>query len=156
MEDERPFLIPVKRRWTLLILPILAGLYFLFVMWLGATRTTVRGVSMDILVLSGLALFLLVAVVEIPFFLRRRAPKPEPEPVEREWQDEPPEPVATTTAWDDEKLATEETQQGLRVLEYSAPAKSRNRGAVYAKAYVPVTKEHVLRVETMAAEPHEL
>lgn len=154
MEDERPFLIPVKRRWTLLILPVLAGLYFLFVLWLGATRTTVRGVSMDLLVLSGLALFLLVAVVEVPFFLRRRAPKPEP-PAEREWQDEPPEPVAAPS-WDDEKLTTEESQQGLAVLEYSAPAKSRNRGAVYAKTYVPVTKEHVLRVETMAAEPHEL
>ena len=108
---------------------------------------------MDLLVLSGLAVFLLVAIVEIPFFLRRRPPKaPEPE---REWQDEPPEPPPTV-AWDDEKLATDESQQGLRVLEYSAPAKSRNRGAVYAKTYVPVTKEHVLRIETMAAEPREL
>lgn len=152
MEDERPFLIPVKRRWTLLILPVLAVLYFVFVVWLGATRTTVRGVSMDVLVLSGLALFLLVALVEVPFFLRRR---PKAEPPAREWQDEPPEPMPAT-AWDDERVATDESQQGLRVLEYSAPAKSRNRGAVYAKTYVPVTKEHVLRVETMAAEPREL
>lgn len=152
MEDERPFLIPVKRRWTLLILPILAFLYFAFVLWLGVTRTTVRGVSTDVLVLAGLALFLLVAIVEIPFFLRRR-PKAEPAP---DWQDEPAEPLAPPMLRDDEKLTTDETQQGLRVLEYSAPAKSRNRGAVYAKTYVPVTKEHVLRVETMAAEPHEL
>lgn len=154
MEDERPFLIPVQRRWTLLILPILALLYFAFVVWLGVTRTSVRGVSTDVLVLAGLALFLLVAVIEIPFFLRRR-PKAEPAPERPEWQDEPPEPAAAPLR-DDERLATDETQQGLRVLEYSAPAKSRNRGAVYAKTYVPVTKEHVLRVETMAAEPHEL
>ena len=153
MEDERPFLIPLQRRWTLLILPILALVYFAFVVWLGATRTTLRGVSTDVLVLAGLALFLLVAVVEVPFFLRRK-PKAAPPP-EREWQDEPPEPMAAPLQ-DDEKLTTDETQQGLRVLEYSAPAKSRNRGAVYAKTYVPVTKEHVLRVENMAAEPHEL
>ncbi|HWH08303.1 MAG TPA: hypothetical protein VNX21_03820 [Candidatus Thermoplasmatota archaeon] len=155
MEDERPFLIPVKRRWTLLILPVLALVYFAFVVWLGATRTTVRGVPMDYLVLGGLAFFLLVAVVELPFFLRRRPPKAAPPPERAEWQDEPPEPVAAP-ARDDERLTTDETQQGMRVLEYSAPAKSRNRGAVYAKTYVPVTKEHVLRVETLAAEPAEL
>lgn len=152
-DDDRPFLIPVRRRWTFLILPILALVYFAFVVWLGATRTTVRGVSMDVLVLAGLALFLLVAVVEIPFFLRRRVKAPEPE--REEWQAEPPEPVVPG-ALDDEKVSTDETQQGLRVLEYSSPAKSRNRGAVYAKTYVPVTKEHVLRVETLAAEPREL
>lgn len=155
MEDERPFLIPVQRRWTLLILPILALLYFAFVAWLGATRTTVEGVSMDVLVLAGLAFFLLVAVIEVPFFLRRK-PEAAPEPERDAWQDEPPEPLAAPTLRDDEKLTTDETQQGLRVLEYSAPAKSLNRGAVYAKTYVPVTKEHVLRVETLAAEQHEL
>lgn len=153
MEDERPFLIPVDRRWTLLILPVLAALYFLFILYLGITRSQVKGVSTDLLVLGGLAFFLVVVLLEIPFFLRKKA-KAAPPPA-REWQAEPPEPMARAAA-DDERLMTDETQQGMRVLEYSAPAKSRNRGAVYAKTYVPVTKEWVLRVEDLAAEPREL
>lgn len=54
-----------------------------------------------------------------------------------------------------EMQVREESWQGMRVLEYSAPAKSRNRGAAYVSAYVPVTKEDVLRVETLAAGPDE-
>jgi len=84
-------------------------------------------------------------------------PAPAPAP-QAEWQaaPAPTAPVMMGAPADDEKLVTGEMQQGLTVLEYSAPAKSRHRGAVYSKTYVPVTKEHVLRVETLAAEGADL
>jgi hypothetical protein len=155
--DEREFVIHVERRWKLWILPILAVLYFLFVLMLAVLHREVSGVPMDTLVLAGLVLFAVVILVQIPFMLRRRVRGPEPAAAETippaaGWTPEPP----PTFGHDDEKLVTSEVQQGLTVLEYSAPAKSRHRGAVYAKAYVPVTKEHVLRVETLAAEGADL
>lgn len=158
VDEPREFVIPVRRRWTLWILPTIAILYFLAVVTLAILRREINGVPTQWLVLGGVGLFVLVILVELPFFVRRRI-RAEPEAAlpaaTPDWQDEAPEP-ATRGAWDDERIATAEEQQGLRVLEYSAPAKSRNRGSVYAKTYVPVTKEHVLRVETLAAEPHEL
>lgn len=158
-DDERPFLIDVKRPWTLLILPILAGIYFLFIFYLGITRSEVRGVPTDYLVLGGLAFFIVVALLQLPFLFRRKGPRSQAAPAPAggdAWQPGPTESAPLAGSADDERVATSETQQGLRVLEYSVPAKSRNRGSVYAKTYVPVTKEHVLRVETLAAMPHEI
>ena len=160
-DDDAPreFVIRVRRRWTLWILPVIALLYFAFVVYLAVARKEVANLPMQTLVLAGIGLFALVFLVEIPFLFRRkaRAPAPEPAPPQEEpslWAPAPAEPMRATA--DDEFLVTTENQQGLRVLEYSAPAKSRHRGAVYAKTYVPVTKEHVLRVETLAAEGADL
>jgi hypothetical protein len=155
MADEpREFVIPVQRRWTLWILPTLAILYFLLVVALAVFRVEIRGLPTQTLVLGGVVFFVLVILIELPFFFRRRIKTEEPEPVrESSWQDEAGEPGAMR---DDEKLVTNETQQGMRVLEYSAPAKSRHRGAVYAKTYVPVAKEWVLRIENLAADTHEI
>lgn len=150
---SRPFVIPLRRRWVLAILPVICLLYFVVVMFLVMTGRKVGGLTNDQLALGGAALFLLTFLVEIPFFLRRKGPRPEAPDEPLDLQDEPPEAAAPE---DDETLVTTETQQGLRVLEYSRPAKSRHKGAVYAKAYVPVTKEHVLRVETLAAEGADL
>lgn len=160
MADEpREFVIPVERRWTLWILPALAILYFLLVIALAVFRVQVRGVDTQYLVWGGVALFVIVILIELPFFLRRRPPAPEPEvplaPLgESSWQDEPAEPGGA--AADDERLTTTETQQGLRVIEYNSPAKTRHRGAVYSKTYVPVSKEHVLRVENLSATRDEI
>lgn len=152
MEDERPFLIPLRRRWLLLVGPILAILYFIVLIAVVSTGTVVRGVSTDTLVLIGMVLFILVILAEVPFLLRRKASAPAPPP---DLQDEPPEPEAADAA-EDERLVTPEVQHGLVVLEYSAPAKSRTTGALYAKTYVPVSKEHVLRLETLTARADEL
>lgn len=152
MEDERPFLIPLRRRWVLLVGPVLAILYFVVLVALVSTGAVVKNVSTDTLVLIGMVLFILVILAEVPFLLRRRASAPAP-PVDL--QDEPPEPAAVD-APDDERLVTPEVQHGLVVIEYSAPAKSRTTGALYAKTYVPVTKGHVLRVETLTARADEL
>lgn len=149
---EREFVIPVRRRWLLAILPILAILYFAFVVTLASLNYTIRGVSMEMLAFGGVGFFVLVILVELPFFFTRRIRDDEAEP----------SPVAAAPssaapgARDDELVTTTEQQQGLRVLEYSRPAKSRNRGAVYAKAYVPVTKEYVVRVETLVADRADL
>ena len=155
---DRPFVIPLRRRWVLAILPVICLAYFGVVIALVAGGRSIRGVSTDLLMLAGAALFLVTFLVEIPFFLRRKGPRPDgPEaPYEPDYQDEPPEPYAAPAREDDETVLTAETQQGLRVLEYSRPAKSRHKGAVYAKTYVPVTKEFVLRVETLAAEGRDL
>lgn len=160
-ETVRPFVIPLRRRWGLLILPVLCLLYFAGVIALAVLELAVTGIPMDLLVLGGAGLFLLTVLVELPFFLRRRRPRArtladaEPAYDAPDLQDEPPEPRARLPA-DDELVVTSEQQQGLRVLEYSRPGKSRHRGAVYAKTYVPVTKEFVLRVETLAAEGRDL
>lgn len=160
-ENPRPFVIPLRRRWGLLILPVLCLLYFAAVVALVVMDLAVTGVPTRWLVMGGAALFLVTIVVEVPFFLRRRprrAKAEEPDYV-ADLQDEPPEPdapLAPRVKADDELVITSEQQQGLRVIEYSKPAKSRHRGAVFAKTYVPVTKEHVLRVETLAAEGRDL
>lgn len=156
--EAREFVIPVRRRWTLWILPTIAILYFIAVLALVMTDTRIKGVSTDWLVWGGVGLFVVVFLVELPFFLRRKVRLTPPPAEPSSWQDEAPEPQAAPTraSWDDELAATGETQQGMRVLEYSRPAKSRNKGAVYAKTYVPVTKEHVLRIETLAAERADL
>lgn len=158
---EKRFLIPVQRRWKLLILPILALLYFAAVLLLAAFGYEVQGVTMEQLVLGGAAFFLVVLVLELPFVFKKKV-RQEPELVE----EEPPvaEPVEsfsepetfTRPPSNDEMLVTSEVVKDLRVLEYSAPSKSLHSGAVYAKTMVPVTKEHVLRVETLAAEDYEL
>ena len=54
------------------------------------------------------------------------APEPSPMQASPDWS----APPAAAAPGDDETLVTTESQQGLRVLEYSAPAKSRHRGAV--------------------------
>lgn len=154
-ETPRPFVISLRRRWVLAILPILCVLYFVAVLVI-VLRDVRTGVSTDLLVLGGVGLFAFTVLFEIPFFFRRRRARARPEPeAEPEFQDEPPEPMARAPT-DDEYLKTAESQQGLRVLEYSRPAKSRNRGAVYAKTYVPVTGDHVLRIETLAADTRDL
>jgi hypothetical protein len=158
--EAREFVIHVRRRWTLWILPVLAILYFLMVVALVVTnQKLMKGVTNEMLAYGGVGLFAVVFLVEIPFFLKRKAKLDATlEPADREWQDEAPEPMsaAPRAALDDEHVLTGETQQGMRVLEYSRPAKTQNKGAVYAKTYVPVTKEFVLRIETLAAERADL
>ncbi|HVM45898.1 MAG TPA: hypothetical protein VM582_08185 [Candidatus Thermoplasmatota archaeon] len=153
-DEDRPFVITVRRQWTLWILPALATIYFLAVILLNVLDYRIRGVDNDLLVLTGVGLFALVILIELPFLLRRR-PKKEPRIKAS------PAPVAAPAAeslngWDDELSITGESQQGLQVIEYSAPAKSRNANAVYTKTYVPVTGAHVLRIETLAADESEI
>lgn len=154
-DEERPFLIDVRRRWTLWILPVLAAIYFIAVILLNVLDYTIDGIDMQTLVLAGVVLFVFVMLVQLPFFLRRRARRPEAPPPA-------PAPAAAPLAassrngWDDELVTTSESQQGLRVVEYSAPAKSRNRNAVFTKTYVPVSGAHVLRIETLAADASDL
>lgn len=163
----KEFVIRVRRTWMLLILPILALLYFVAVVVIIANQYDTRGITPEMLVLGGLGFFALVILIELPFFLRRKVRSAEPvaaEALEAEPVVAEAEPYAPATAfavpapqgWDDERLTTTEVQQGLTVLEYSTPAKSRHKNAVYTKAYVPVSKQHVLRVETLAAEGADL
>lgn len=163
--EEKRFLIPVRRRWTLAILPLLAIFYFAAVITLAILRYEIRGVPTDALVLGGVAFFALVMIIQVPFLFTRRVKPEAPEDAAAAYPPESLEPAYAPpaapmapprAAVDDEMLVTAEEKNGLRVLEYSAPAKSHHRGAVYAKAYVPVTKEHVMRVETLAAEGAEL
>ena len=155
-DDDRPFVIQVRRPWTLLILPVLALLYFLAVVVLNILDYEIEGVTNEMLALVGVAFFLLVILVELPFFLRRkrkaaRPAAPDPAPAVAA-----PVGAASRNGWDDEFLTTGESQQGLRVVEYSAPAKSRNSNAVYTKTYVPVSGAHVLRVESLVADAGDL
>lgn len=150
-DEERPFVITVRRRWLLWVLPVLASLYFIAVMVIVLGNYRIRGVSTDMLVLGGLGLFALVILVELPFLLRRRAPKRKKEPKEA-----PPAAgeaaLVGVAGANDEMMVTQESAQGLQVLEYSAPPKSQNPSAVYTKTHVPVTKSHVLRIETLVAD----
>lgn len=151
-DEDRPFVISVRHRWTLWILPVIAAIYFLAVIILNVANYRIKGVSDEMLVLGGVGLFVLVILIELPFFLRRGAPKA-PKPMKAKAA-EPGTP--STNGRDDEIVTTSESQQGLQVLEYSAPAKSRNANAVYTKTYVPVSGAHVLRIETLAADSTEI
>lgn len=158
MADARPF--RMRRAWPVWTLLAISVLYFAFVLVLVGRNLEVSGVSTGTLALVGLALFVVTALVAIPFFLRRPdarlpPPAPEPEPL-GDMQDEPTEAPRMAPVWDDELKRTAEQQQGMTVLEYSRPAKSQHRGGVYTKAYVPVTKEFVLRVETLVADGRDL
>lgn len=165
-DDERPF--RMRRAWFPITLAVVCVLYFVFVGWLVATNRELAGVSNNTLAVAGLALAIVTLLVEVPYFLRRAPPRAAPPPppsVEEpptyrdDLQEEPAPleaPMRVPTLWDDETRRTTEERQGLRVLEYSAPPKSRHKGAVYTKDYVPVSKEWVLRVETMVAEPRDL
>jgi len=156
-DENRPFVIPVRRPWLLLILPIVALLYFLAVVILNVMNYRIRGVTNEMLALVGVGLFALVILIELPFLLRRRAPREEPDEPAAYAQSPAAVPYdGSRNGWDDEILATGESQQGLSVLEYSSPAKSRNSNAVYTKTYVPVTPAHLLRVESLVADAHDL
>lgn len=166
--ESREFVIRVRRPWTLWILPTIAFLYFLAIVILAVMNRLPGGRDGQLLVLIGVALFALVLLVQLPFLFTRR-PRAQQQDAEEGGAWAPAEeaplapaepemapPVAPAAGGDDELAMTPETQKGLRVLEYSAPAKSANKGAVYAKTYVPVTKEFVMRVETLAADRHEI
>lgn len=152
-DEERPFLIQVQRRWKLWILPVIAVLYFILIITLAVMDLKIEGVPMEYLVLGGLGLFILVMIVELPLLWRRRAPRPAR--VKTAPMSATPE-AASRNGWDDELSITAETQQGMQVLEYSAPAKSRNRNSVYTKTYVPVTGAQVLRIESLVADASDL
>lgn len=55
-----------------------------------------------------------------------------------------------------EVVVTGDTEQGLGVLEVSTPPKSENKGSVYTRTYVPVSKGHVLRIEDLAANLNDI
>lgn len=152
MADEfRPFVIKVRRRWLLWILPVLALLYFVAVIVLTVLDYRIKGVTTEMLVLTGVGLFILVMLIELPFLMRRSASRA------RKVKATPSAATAPTNGRvDDELMTTEELQQGMLVLEYSAPAKSRNKNAVYTKTYVPVSTAHVLRIETAVADAADL
>ena len=150
-DENRPFVIGVKRRWLLAILPILAVLYFLTVVILNILDRRIEGVTNDMLVWGGVGFFILVMLIEIPFFLRRSRPKPKAAA-----QPAPQGAQASNGHIDDEYLITEDRQQGLLVLEYSAPAKSKNVNVVYTKTYVPVSQAHVMRLETAVADAADI
>lgn len=165
--ESREFVIRVRRPWTLWILPTIAFLYFLAIVLLAVMNQLPGGRDGQLLVLVGVGLFALVLLVQLPFLFTRRprataedadeggAWAPEEAPLAPAEPDVAP-PVAPGAPVDDELVMTAETQKGLRVLEYSNPAKSAHKGAVYAKTYIPVTKEFVMRVETLAADRHEI
>lgn len=157
-ESSRAFLI--RRLWLAWTLVVIALLYFAAVVTLVVLDYRVQGVSYEMLALGGAGLFGLVALVLVFFLLRKRKPR-----APRAAQEAEPSfddaPVATrafaaSAPADDEVRLTDDSAQGLRVLEYSRPAKSRNRNAVYTKTHVPVSQAHVLRVETMVADASDL
>lgn len=154
-DGSRPFVIEVRRRWLLWILPILAALYFVAVVLLTVLDYRIKGITTEMLVLGGVGLFVLVMLIQLPFLLRRSAPR-KPKPAKVKQATRAAEPASTNGHVDDELLTTEEMQQGLQVLEYSSPAKSRNRDAVFTKTYVPVSGSQVLRIETAVADASDL
>ena len=71
----------------------------------------------------------------------------------------PPAPSAASTRrgrGDVELRVANEDYKGKRVLELSTPPKSDHKGAVYAKAYVPVDDAYVLRIEDLVADRRDV
>lgn len=174
-EAERRFLVGVEKRWKLWIPPLLALLYFALVIAIVVFAVDLRVANQDLyLVLGGVALFAVLAVWELALLVRvrprraraRKAKAPKRaaavEPVESEAAPEE-EPTATVRPigggvrlGDAEYVLTADEHQGRRVLEISLPPKSRHRGAVYSKAYVPIDTQYTLRVEDLVADRAEV
>lgn len=159
-ESQARFLLP-WRSWALWFIPVIATIAFVWILLvaLGQVRTpsvpiatwaTVGGVLFGVLLLLLILLMIprrdraaeeLAAASEIPAeTVVPYAPPPRP----------------TTTKIEAEFVATGEQWKGMRVLEVSLPPKSRNKGGVYAKSYVPITGELVLRVEDLVADRRDV
>ncbi|HVL88111.1 MAG TPA: hypothetical protein VM681_08945 [Candidatus Thermoplasmatota archaeon] len=132
---------------------VVATVYFLFVLALGINLLAVpalqRTVSLADFVLAGSVLFMLIIVAFLVLLVRGRGASAAQAAISGA-------PTAVPTVvrrrGDDEYVVTNDEFQGMRVLEYSHPPKSKNQGAIYAKALVPVTREYVLRVEEIIAQ----
>lgn len=156
-EPERAFVI--RRTWLAWTLVAICVLYFLVLTTIVVLDYRVQGVTDQTLAMGGAGLFVLTALVLIPFLFRRKGAAPAKAVEEDAWEPAPasaPAAMRPRASWDDEIKLTDETAQGMRVIEYSWPAKSRNRQAVYTKTHVPVSSAHVVRVETMVAEARDL
>lgn len=167
---ERRFLVNVERPWKLWIIPILALLYLVWIVLL-VTASVETGVEDTVWVYAGLGLFAVLLLIELLLLFTRRAkkqkvaraapmvaerleePEPEVDPMARAILGTPA--AARQRGPDAEIRATMDEHKGKRVLEVSIPPKSANKGAVYAKAYVPVDDAFVLRIEDLVAQRAE-
>ncbi|MHB8604508.1 MAG: hypothetical protein ACYDCK_04565 [Thermoplasmatota archaeon] len=144
------FVVGVERKWKLWIAPVLAFLYFLWVVYLATTSTETAGVTIDTWVYIGAALFLVVLVIEL-FLLPRRKEKVAKQVVAEETATSVGSALPLGHTGEDEFKLTAEEFQGKRVVELSRPPKSTNSGAVYSKALVEIGDQWVLRIEDLVA-----
>lgn len=137
---------------------VVAILYFLFVLALGINLFAIPAIQSRVrigdLVLAGSVLFVVMALALVVMLFRRRQAF---EAIEAETEAEEIRAAesAVVRPRDDEVVVTNDSYQGLRVLEYSHPPKSQNKGAVYAKCYVPVARDSVVRLEDLIAREGE-
>lgn len=174
MEQPRGFLLG-WRTWTLWLIPVVATLYFVWVLMVGLGNVRTPTVDIGTWVLLGLVIFGVLFVLELLLLVRRKekdgAPAVEPADAGSTIPAylPPGEAAANGSAFappppreraDAEWIATSEMYRGLRVLEVSMPPKSRNKGGVYAKSYVAVGPDAVVRIEDLVADkadfPREL
>lgn len=149
MDDESPrFVLGIRRTWVLWILPVVGLLLVVLIVamslrWIPYIFTD----DMDAWAVAATAILVFIALIEALLMLRRRPKRQAPEPVE--------EAPASQVASDIELRATSESKEGKRVVEASLPPKSLYAGGIYAKTYVPVSSDVVLRVEDLIAFPGE-
>lgn len=167
---RRRFVITVERPWKLWIIPVLALAYLLWIVVLISTGIE-TGVEEQMWVYAGLGLFGLLFLIEILLLFTKREKvkkaKVAAAPMVAEELEEPAaeDPMASAIMSmpaaarqrgpDAEIRATTDDHKGKRVLEVSIPPKSTNKGAVYAKAYVPIDDTFVLRIEDLVAQRAE-
>ncbi|MHB8587022.1 MAG: hypothetical protein ACYDDF_14430 [Thermoplasmatota archaeon] len=140
------------RSWVIWTLPVIATLYFIWVLAVFMQYVRTPSVAFDTWVNGGLALFVIIIVVELLLLIRR---KPAMDAMAETSEEVAIPPYAAPTApappGDAEVRATGEQYKGMKVVEVSLPPKSQNRGGIYAKAFVEVSPEIVLRVESLVA-----
>lgn len=131
---------------------VVATLYFLIVVALGVNLVAIpaltRVADLPTLALVGAALFGLFILVLLVQLVRGR----QREEARQVQASAVAVPAPARRRGEDEYVVTSDEHQGLRVIEYSHPPKSQNKGAVYAKCLVPVSREFVLRVEELIAK----
>lgn len=149
------------RSWTLWFIPVLATLYFVWILLVALGTVKTPSVDLRTWAIAGMVLFGILLLLEILLLLRRKGPE-EAAPVAEPAADETVIPYAQpgvragADKLEAEIVATGEQWKGLRVLEVSIPPKSRNKGGVYAKSYVQVAPELVLRVEDLVADRRDV
>lgn len=144
--------VKARRRSVPGVVLLVALLYFAWVALLGTRVIALPGLEPTITLadwaLLGAVLMVVLLLVLLWDYTRVRRGLAAPQAQATQ--------VPARHAWvPDELVLTAETWQGRRVLEYSRPPKSGPTAAVYAKCYVPVDGEYVLRVEDLVAQARE-
>jgi hypothetical protein len=165
MEEEQGEFVLHWRAWTIWALPIVATVYFVWLLALYLNYVKTEAITYSTWTNLGLVIFAIVIVCELLLLWRRQPTRVASTTPEEsgEVSIQPYAPynaqaaaVAPRMATDAEVRATAEQYKGKRVIEVSLPPKSMNKGGIYAKAFIDIEPDMVVRIESLVASREDV